>query len=133
MIRGPIRKVVGHRADDRCEYCRVRQIQNVISHQIDHIIARQHGGSDDLDNLALACARCNGLKGTNISGLDPLTRVLSPLFHPRQDIWIRHFEFNGPVIIGLTPVGRTTVVVLVVNEFKRLQLRMDMIAQGDLY
>ena len=31
---------------------------------IDHIIAQDNGGTDDLDNLVLACRRCNGLKKT---------------------------------------------------------------------
>jgi 5-methylcytosine-specific restriction endonuclease McrA len=30
---------------------------------IEHVIPRQHGGSDDADNLALACPDCNLRKG----------------------------------------------------------------------
>ncbi|HTP29418.1 MAG TPA: HNH endonuclease signature motif containing protein [Anaeromyxobacteraceae bacterium] len=30
---------------------------------IEHIIPKTHGGTDDLENLALACAACNGEKG----------------------------------------------------------------------
>jgi 5-methylcytosine-specific restriction endonuclease McrA len=30
---------------------------------IEHIVARNHGGTDALENLALACARCNAQKG----------------------------------------------------------------------
>ncbi len=30
---------------------------------IEHIVPRTHGGGDDLDNLAIACARCNAGKG----------------------------------------------------------------------
>lgn len=30
---------------------------------IEHIVPRNHGGTDDLENLAIACARCNGEKG----------------------------------------------------------------------
>lgn len=30
---------------------------------IEHIVPKNHGGTDDVDNLALACARCNSLKG----------------------------------------------------------------------
>lgn len=32
-------------------------------YEIDHIVARQKGGKDDLRNLALACRRCNHIKG----------------------------------------------------------------------
>jgi hypothetical protein len=37
--------------------------------QIDHIIARQHGGATELENLALACIHCNRFKGPNMLGL----------------------------------------------------------------
>lgn len=30
---------------------------------IEHIVPRNHGGTDELENLALACARCNAQKG----------------------------------------------------------------------
>jgi 5-methylcytosine-specific restriction endonuclease McrA len=30
---------------------------------IEHIVPRSHGGTDDLENLGLACARCNFQKG----------------------------------------------------------------------
>jgi 5-methylcytosine-specific restriction endonuclease McrA len=31
---------------------------------IEHILPRVHGGTDDLENLGLACARCNHGKGS---------------------------------------------------------------------
>ncbi len=30
---------------------------------LEHIVPKNHGGSDELDNLAIACARCNSEKG----------------------------------------------------------------------
>jgi 5-methylcytosine-specific restriction endonuclease McrA len=30
---------------------------------IEHIVPRNHGGTEDLSNLAIACSRCNGEKG----------------------------------------------------------------------
>ena len=30
---------------------------------IEHIVPRTHGGTDDIENLGLACARCNWQKG----------------------------------------------------------------------
>jgi hypothetical protein len=30
---------------------------------VEHIVPRTHGGSDTLENLAIACGRCNGAKG----------------------------------------------------------------------
>ena len=57
MIDAAARKFVRVRADNRCEYCLLRQEYSDESLHIEHIVAKQHGGSDDLGNLALACHR----------------------------------------------------------------------------
>ena len=103
------RGFVRTRAGDRCEYCLLRQDQTGLAHHVEHIIARQHGGGDDPDNLALACNRCNVCKGPNLTGIDADTSALVPLFHPRQDAWDEHFEFQQARIVGRTPRGRATV------------------------
>ncbi len=74
--------------------------------QIDHILARQHGGETNLENLALACVHCNQRKGPNIAGRDPVTGEVVRLFHPRQDVWRDHFEWDGPDLAGRTQIGR---------------------------
>jgi hypothetical protein len=48
------REFVRRRAGERCEYRGLRQEHSELKHHVEHIIARQHGGSDDADNLALA-------------------------------------------------------------------------------
>jgi 5-methylcytosine-specific restriction endonuclease McrA len=58
---------------------------------IEHIVPRNHGGGDDLTNLALACARCNALKGKRLDHRrreDPtLTRVIETLRARRLARW----------------------------------------------
>ena len=90
---------------------------------VEHVVARQHGGKDAEANLALACHHCNLQKGPNLSGLDPQTGELTRLFHPRLDDWNEHFTRRGGEISGSSPVGRTTVALLRMNEAGRLQLR----------
>lgn len=90
---------------------------------VDHIIARKHGGSDDPSNLALSCPFCNGHKGTNLTGIDPRSREITPLYNPRLHVWAQHFMWDGLTIRGLTAVGRTTVEVLEMNDFYRRDLR----------
>ena len=52
-----LRAAVRRRAAQTCEYCQRRQIDSpLIPLQIEHILPRKHGGSDSLENLALACA-----------------------------------------------------------------------------
>ena len=90
---------------------------------IEHIVPRVHGGTDDFDNLALACIDCNLHKGTNLAGIDPETGRLTPLFHPRRDDWDQHFDWDGLYIIGRSAVGRTTIRVLSMNSEDQIALR----------
>lgn len=66
---------------------------------------------------------CNRHKGPNIAGLDPETSVLTPLFHPRNDLWEEHFRWSGAEIIPLTPIGRVTVLVLFMNDPQVIWMR----------
>ena len=126
------RDLVRRRADNRCEYCLLRQQHSSLMHHIEHIVAKQHGGRDDADNLALACHRCNLRKGPNLTGVDPVSGELVPLFHPRRDRWAEHFLFRGVRIEGITPAGRATVHVLAMNDARRLELRAEVLAHGEL-
>ena len=72
------RELVWRRAGGRCEYCLLRQEDSQLTHHVEHVVAKQHGGSDDADNLALACHRCNLQKGPNLTGIDPLTGEVVP-------------------------------------------------------
>ncbi len=125
------RELVRQRAGNRCEYCLLRQEQSGLSHHIEHIVAKQHGGSDDPGNLALACNRCNASKGPNLTGIDAASNEVVSLFHPRWDVWTDHFEFSGPRIAGLTPTGRATVSVLAMNDERRVERRAELLARGE--
>jgi hypothetical protein len=51
-----LRELVRQRAGDRCENCRLRQQHDRFhAFHVEHMVARQHRGSDDLENLACAC------------------------------------------------------------------------------
>lgn len=128
-----LRGLVRQRAGNRCEYCGLRQEHlPVLRFHIDHIQPRKHGGHDDQLNLALACNSCNLHKGPNLTGIDPESGRIEPLFHPRHDTWETHFERQGAIIIGRTPKGRTTVRVLNMNDPENVQLRTELITHGQL-
>lgn len=122
-LTAEVKRLVRQRANDRCEYCHLPQSVSALRLQIEHVIAIKHGGADDDQNLALACIDCNLAKGSNLAGLDPQTGVLTSLFHPRRHLWSEHFAWKGPVLTGLTPEGRTTIVVLNINDEERIEIR----------
>lgn len=124
--------MVRSRAYGRCEYCLLRQEHTGLSHHVEHIIAKQHGGTDEDGNLALACNRCNACKGPNLTGIDVETGAFVPLFHPRRDVWDEHFAFEEARLVGKTPKGRATVAVLQMNDERRLERRAALLALGEL-
>jgi hypothetical protein len=123
-------ELVRERAEFCCEYCRLPQAFSSIPFEIDHVIARKHGGATSLENLALSCFYCNSFKGPNIAGLDPDTGELSRLFHPRQDRWEHHFQWEGPRLSGLSLIGRATIEVLGINSPDCVLLRASLIREG---
>jgi len=90
------------------------------------------GGTDDLNNLALACRNCNERRGNRVLGIDPITGESVTVFNPRHEKWSDHFEWevNHVRIIGLTPTGRATVDLLDLND-DRHQHQIIKIRQRD--
>jgi hypothetical protein len=86
MMDAALRAFVRERAERRCEYCQPdEEDSGRLSFQIEHIIARQHGGTDEPEALCYACAQCNWAKGPNLAGM--LAGKLYPLFNPRKQSW----------------------------------------------
>ena len=74
------RVMVRERANHRCEYCQTHQEDSPLAAlHIEHIRPLKHSGTDDESNLCLACIDCNLHKGTNLTGIDPLTDAVTPL------------------------------------------------------
>ena len=126
------RSLVRERAGNCCEYCRMAQSERFVRFHVDHIIATKHGGTDDEDNLCLACYKCNAYKGSNVAALDPLTGNATKLYHPRNQRWDDHFEINPDATLsGLSPEGRTTIFVLRMNDVKRVRQRLGELMIGE--
>jgi hypothetical protein len=129
-ISAALRRSVGKRARECCEYCLLPADAAEYPHEVDHLLALKHGGSTDSDNLALACFKCNRNKGSDLSAIDPIDKLLIPLFNPRTQVWTEHFKLAGPLIIGQTPAGRATVNLLQLNSESRLERRRALIEAG---
>jgi hypothetical protein len=120
--------IVWKRARSRCEFCRLHQKESRLTFHIDHVIPKQHGGSDCVENLCLSCSHCNWQKGPNLAGL--LNGKIYPLFNPRRQIWQRHFEWDQTILVGKTGCGIVTVQVLDVNSENRIALRETLLFEG---
>lgn len=123
------RRFVRLRAGSRCEYCRLHEDDaDFHSFHIEHIIAKQHGGEDDDENLCLSCAECNWAKGPNLAGR--VGERMVPLFHPRRQNWNRHFYWNHTLLVGKTLTGQVTIQVLRINDEVRVMLRENLLFEG---
>lgn len=123
-------RFVWQRARNRCEYCQMPQAADDAPFEIDHIIARKHGGPTTAGNLCLGGYYCNVFKGSDLSSLDLKTRKLTPLFNPRRHKWGRHFRWQGAHLVGRTAIGRVTIALLHINDEYRVELRDGLIAEG---
>ena len=129
-MNAALERLVWQRAKSRCEYCQLPQAFSPLPHAIDHIIARQHHGPTQAENLALACFFCNSYKGPNISGLNPKTGRRVRLFNPRKDRWAVHFQWRGPILGGRTHTGSVTIALLEINRFEAVEFRQYLIREG---
>ena len=129
-MKRELEESVWQRAAHCCEYCRFPHAFAELPFAVDHVIAKKHRGETESENLALACFYCNSYQGPNVAGIDPETNANTPLFHPRRDTWSDHFRWNGPQLIGLTPVGRTTIDVLRINHLDAVAVRASLIDEG---
>ncbi len=127
-----MRRAVIARSRGLCEYCRSRADHSTGSFAVEHIVSVARGGSNALDNLALACSGCNGHKYDKAEALDPTTKQIVLLFHPRRQEWNEHFEWSEDYtnVIGVTATGRATVNALQMNRTGLVNLRRALYILG---
>lgn len=99
---------------------------------IDHIIPLAAGGTNDETSLWLSCPLCNGYKGAKIDATDPESGATVSLFNPRTQSWSEHFQWNdnGLEIVGVTAIGRATVVAVQLNNTFLIQARRRWVLAG---
>lgn len=116
---------IHRRADQLCEYCHASEKWQYVRFTVDHVVPISLGGSDNLENLALACFHCNRRKWNYIEAINPESGQTVELFNPRLSLWSKHFIWSGDrlSIIGLTPTGAATVAALDLNRERVVLIR----------
>jgi hypothetical protein len=119
-------------ARNRCGYCLSPQHLVMARLEVEHIVPRARGGSDDEDNLWLGCPICNGHKSDKSEGVDPQTGATVALFNPRTQKWTEHFRWtdDGIHIVGLTPIGREVLVLRLSDDPDALVVRSYWVQAG---
>lgn len=127
-----LRYLVQLRASNCCEYCRAQAAFSHDPFSEEHILPTSKGGEDILENLAWACLGCNFYKSSFTFAIDLVTAQLVPLFNPRIDAWENHFEWNEnfTIMVGLTPIGRATIIRLRLNREGLVNLRGVLLQAG---
>lgn len=127
-VRARVRKAAG----DCCGYCLSPQRLVMGKLEIEHILPRSLGGSDEEVNIWLSCGLCNRYKGSQTQGIDPVNDATVELFNPRTQVWTEHFRWSsdGAYIIGLTGVGRGTVTALRLNNELAVEVRRNWVLAG---
>jgi 5-methylcytosine-specific restriction endonuclease McrA len=136
MARAKISKSLKQQVNDRargcCEYCRSQRQFSPSGFEIEHTTPWSRGGSDTLENLALACGDCNSHKYNKIEAIDPASGQVVPLFNPRQTSWDEHFLWSDDTLemLPLTAIGRATIALLQTNRASVVNLRRVLRFQG---
>jgi len=117
-IPADVDRRVREAARNRCGYCLSPQHLVMARLEIEHIVPLAKGGDNHESNLWVSCPLCNGHKSDKVNGTDPENGDSVPLFNPRTQIWVHHFQWadDGISIIGLTSIGRATVAALHLSD-----------------
>ena len=72
-------------------------------------------------------------KYTAVLAIDPASGNEVSLYNPRQDDWKEHFVWNDDfsLVIGISPVGRATIIKLQLNRLGVANLRKALSILGE--
>lgn len=117
-------------ADSRCDYCRTPQ-----PYALELIPSEMTPPTDEtvtFEKVHLLCFYCNKFIQNHAKAFDPVTLTQVALFNPRKDKWYEHFTWSTDYqqIVGLTPVGRATSLLLRLHDPYHMQLRQIGLKEG---
>ena len=89
-----LRKKVFERDNYTCVYCGVQACEELL--QIDHVIPRCMGGSNNINNLVTACKKCNNRKNGRMPKIGDVEKLASVLGTSVE--YLMGFQDGKPVI-----------------------------------
>lgn len=119
------RETVESRAGRRCEYCRAPQPATGIRYHLEHVFPESLGGTDEVDNLALACPTCNYYKSNHLLGIDEKRFNWPAAVQSKERPMARTFDFDSSTLRlkGKTDTGKGTVNRFLMNNSMQLEAR----------
>lgn len=120
-IDSKIKELVRQRADFKCEFCGVSEVDTAGKLTIDHYLPISKSGTDDFSNLVYCCVKCNNFK----YNYSPVLATDIPLFNPRTEEYKNHFiSLQSGILQVITSIGRFTINRLKLNRKLLIQYRL---------
>jgi hypothetical protein len=131
-ISEALRLRVSAKAKYRCGYCQLSALYIYAPMEIDHILPKSAGGTDEEANLWLSCCRCNLYKGEQTHALDIESGQVVAIYNPLNQHWADHFRWDSKsiLIVGKTSQGRATITALRLNLAESVEFRRVLVKYG---
>ncbi|MDQ3087074.1 MAG: HNH endonuclease [Acidobacteriota bacterium] len=128
MISTETRQIVRRRANFACEFCDITETDVGGELTVDHFQPKSRKGSDNLENLIYACARCNLYKADYF----PKTDAEQKLWNPRQESSDAHFlHLPSGELFALSETGKFTIYRLRLNRPQLIENRRQKQIQAE--
>lgn len=112
-------------SDDKCCYCECKVNEESKYMEVEHFFCKDLYPEKviEWENLLPSCKRCNINKGNHDVGLEP---IIHPVINePREHLTLKAYRFYAK-----TPLGKTTISVLDLNDIERLQQKRFEVGSG---
>ena len=96
-ISDKLRQKIVEQSGNRCGYCLGEQRYIFAPLEVDHLLPIAEGGTDDEENLWLACPLCNSYKGKQTHVIDFLLRPIETHQSELPLCNFRHTRSGSPV------------------------------------
>lgn len=128
MISAETREIVRRRANFSCEFCGITETDVGGELTVDHFQPKSKKGSDNLENLIYACARCNLYKADCF----PENKFDQKLWNPHEESSEAHFLLlPSGELFALSETGKFTIYRLRLNRPQLIENRRQKQIQAE--